>query len=111
MLFYVRFYYVGWLDLFQSRSSNVSAPKAHSSTLLLSATRLHGKQEQKLEVAKHTKMAKEKSMRSDIQLFLYIISIVLIGLKVNSRNLKECELPQLCNSYVEKEKKKLVTDP
>jgi len=49
-------FYVGWISLcFLCQFSNVSAPMAHSSTLLLSATRLHGKQEQKLEVASHMK--------------------------------------------------------
>ena len=51
------FHVNGWLvfPIFSLSASSVSVPKAHSSTLLLSETRLHGKQEQKLEVATHVK--------------------------------------------------------
>ena len=53
----VLFHLDGWLVLptFSLLASSVSVPKAHSSTSLLSETRLHGKQEQKLEVANHVK--------------------------------------------------------
>jgi hypothetical protein len=41
----------------------VAASKAHSSTSLLSAARLHGKQEQKLEMVMHMKNGQGKKTR------------------------------------------------